>query len=426
MSSFEPYNLEYGFGLRDLHAFLVWARSIDASDLNIQSGDFIFGYVSRRWQAITSRRLEGSEIEHILDLKYGPTAVTVLDKGEKLDWRMEAAIDRDNVMAFRANAVRSRVGAVQRGISITLRGIPGLPPKMEKLNFDPRLVKHLFPEKGLTMWIGVTGSGKSTSMGAVNRARLENPAKPVKIITYEDPVEFVFDGLASGNMPEPSQVELGPGRDLEKFSDAVSTAMRRKADVIVMGEMRDHESINLAITLADTGHAVSATVHSEDPATALGRIINEYEPSQQPSIASGLRANLHLGIGQKIRVRTDGVVRAYRSWLLFDNECRRIMGTNPSDRWEVLLRDLMDERGTTYAHDGLPDVWAGKLDLERFMSIAGCTEEEARAFLLREGRKLLASDQGANVDVVGVLRQMGVDTGVDTGVGASEVEGVAA
>lgn len=382
----EAFNLVPGFSASDFNDLLKWAVERKASDLSIQSGDYVFAQIRRVWQPITTRRLEPMEVEQIVSMYYGATGPGKLNKGEPLDFRLEAILNRDEVMAFRANAVACRVGEIATGISITARSIPDVPPALEALGIEAEIVDNFFPRYGLILVIGTTGSGKSTLMAAVNRHRLEKRTHdPVRIITYEDPVEYTYMRLGERLMPKVSQTEIGKGGGITTFDEAGRNAMRRKADVIVMGEMRDRTSVEAGFEMAMTGHCVMATLHVDTPAQVIDRMVSFFPIDGQPSAANKLRATLKMVVAQKLVRRTDGNVLALRSWQIFDRATQDRLAGRPYYEWEHILRKMAEERGTDFESRALPYLKERLLTLESFREVTGFTEEEARAYCAERG-----------------------------------------
>jgi defect-in-organelle-trafficking protein DotB len=374
------FDLPHDFDATTFDDMLAWAVTVGASDLKIQSGDHVCAHIYGRWTPVTKRRLENAEVEFILSTKYGPTAVSRLDQGESLDFRLSAVKTLDNVLGFRANATRSRVGALARGISITARAIPGLPPKWDSLGIEPELDEAFFPEYGLILVVGVTGSGKSTLMASSVRQRLEGEL-PVSVGTYEDPVEFTYGDLGMGRMPLVSQVEIGLGSDLRAFDRAGPNAMRRKFDVIIAGELRDRQSIEAGLELASTGHAVLATLHVETPAQAVDRIVSFFPYDAQPAVASKLRSVLRVVVAQKLARTTQGKRTAIRSWLVFDREVKDKMGSAPYHEWPRLLSSVVRERGSAFEQRAVELLRSGVIDLGTFCAVSEMTRREAQAYI---------------------------------------------
>ena len=197
------------------------------------------------------------------------------------------------VSRFRVNVFRQKnsVGAVLRVIPLTIKTIDelGLPPVMKKTCLLPR---------GLILVTGPTGSGKSTSLAAM--IDLINDNKSCHIITIEDPIEFLHrDKRACVNQRE-------VGIDTHSFANSLKHVMRQNPDIIMVGEMRDLETIQLAITAAETGHLVLATLHTADAAQTVDRIIDVFPPGQQQQVRLQLSTTLQAVFSQALLPRADG------------------------------------------------------------------------------------------------------------------------
>lgn len=375
------------------------ARGIDelfkvgASDITIQTGDFIWAYVNRQHVQVTQRRLDGSEIARLIRNFYpGGGAEGILGSGVAIDTEVDLRPDTANPdysLRCRANITRCRVGDVTNAVSITLRTIPGLPPQLEALNLPQSILENIIFSQGLALIVGITGSGKSTLLAAINRKRLEG-TRPDKIITIEDPIEFTYTRLpvtagerARARMPEVSQVQVGT--HLKTFDLAVPNILRRKADVIVMGEMRDRASVESGLLLADTGHATYATAHSRTPAEALARVIAEFPFDAQPSVATRLLDALRIIVAQKIERDTKGRGMAFRCWCIFDQQLKATLFQRPFAEWSAMVRDHMKALGQDFASQALPALRDGVIDVNAFSRLADFNPAEAREYLAARG-----------------------------------------
>ncbi len=193
---------------------------------------------------------------------------------------------------FRVNVFRQRgnLGAVFRLIPIRVQTIDelGLPPVLKRIALLPR---------GLVLVTGPTGSGKSTTLAAMIDHINEN--RNVHIVTIEDPIEFAHsDKMAAINQRE---VEI----DTHSFAHALRHVMRQNPDVILVGEMRDLETMQLAVTAAETGHLVFATVHTTDAAQTMDRIVDVFEPARQEQIRMQLSVVVQAVISQTLLHRQD-------------------------------------------------------------------------------------------------------------------------
>lgn len=374
-----------------------------ASDITVQSDDYIWAYINRRHVQASSRRLEDGEVSTLLRFMYGGEgAFGILGAGSALDFeatirsRMDendADYDADYAVRCRVNATRVRVGGVASGTSITMRTIPGLPPRIQDLNLPDDILQTIFPIQGLVLIVGITGSGKSTLLAACNRARTENPDKPVKIMTIEDPVEFIYGRLPSyplpgqspspgkARMPEISQVQIGS--HLREFSMVAPNILRRKGDVIVMGEMRDAQSVSTGLLLAQTGHATYATLHCETPAEAIARVVTEFPEDAQPGVANKMLGDLRLIVAQKIVRNKAGKGMAFRSWCVFDQDLKARLAEHPYPKWARLITQVLQEKGHNFADQARQALVDGVISVDAFTEVAGFNPIESRQYLKR-------------------------------------------
>ena len=223
----------------------------------------------------------------------------------------------DDLGRFRANAFN------QRGsLALALRVIPGKVRSLEALGAPQAATDLLNKPYGLVLVVGPTGSGKSTTLAAmIDRI---NETKPCHILTIEDPVEF----LHSHKMAMINQREVGT--DVNSFTDGLRSALREDPDVILLGEMRDLDSISITLTLAETGHLVFATLHTNDASQALDRIVDVFPAEQRDQIQTQLASSLQGVLSQRLLpAEGGGRVAAYEI----------LMGTEP-------VRNLLREGKT--------------------------------------------------------------------------------
>ncbi|HJQ47752.1 MAG TPA: type IV pilus twitching motility protein PilT [Amycolatopsis sp.] len=206
-------------------------------------------------------------------------------------WRDHARI-RGNAFSQRDNT------------TVALRMIPRQVPTMAELGLPPVLSDFARRHQGLVLVTGPTGSGKSTTLAAV--VDQINTDRACHIITIEDPIEYVHDHKRSAV----NQREVGT--DTASFHDALRSALREDPDVLLVGEMRDLESIRFALTIAETGHLVFATLHTNDTAQSLARIIDVFPAEQQAQVRVQLAAALTGIVYQRLIPRVQGgLIAAY-------------------------------------------------------------------------------------------------------------------
>src|SRR3954452_13907988 len=191
----------------------------------------------------------------------------------------------------------------QRGLTaVALRMIPRSIPTPDNLGVPPVLRELALRHQGLVLMTGPTGSGKSTTLASL--IDLINSTRGCHIITIEDPIEYVHDH----KMAAVNQREVGT--DTANFPDALRSVLREDPDVLLVGEMRDLESIRFALTVAETGHLVFATLHTNDTAQSIGRMIDVFPAEQQAQIRVQLAAALSCVVYQRLVPKIGGGMTA--------------------------------------------------------------------------------------------------------------------
>ncbi len=227
------------------------------------------------------------------------TMVEVLLGDEEHRKAFKENFELDFSYAFKDN-VRFRVNVyLQKGyVAAALRLIASKISTVEELNLPPQLTKFTEYKQGLVLMVGPTGHGKSTSLAAlidqINHTREEN------ILTIEDPIEYVY--IADKSLINQREV----GQDTKSFGKALRSVLREDANVVLVGEMRDFESIATTITLAETGHLVFATLHTNDAAQTIDRIIDVFPAYQQNQTRSQLSSILLGVVSQRLLPKIGG------------------------------------------------------------------------------------------------------------------------
>ena len=195
--------------------------------------------------------------------------------------------------SFRVNVFQQRGSA-----SCVIRYIPGDIPRFDSLNLPSPMLDVVMEKRGLVLVVGATGSGKSTTLAAMIDHR--NEQKSGHILTLEDPIEFTFQNKRS--IVNQRQI----GTDTESLQVALRNAMRQAPDCILIGEIRDTETMGAALAYAQSGHLVMATLHANNAHNALNRIINFYTPENRRVLLNDLAATLKAVISQRLIRAADG------------------------------------------------------------------------------------------------------------------------
>jgi twitching motility protein PilT len=262
--------------------------------------------------------------------------------------------------------VRLRVNAFQeRGnFSVACRPIPDFIKSFRELNLPPVLEQIAAEERGLILVTGTTGSGKSTTLAAM--LDWINQRKAKHIVTIEDPVEFVHRDKRS------AMAQREVGRDTPSFHEALRYVLRQDPDVILIGEMRDEETVRTALTAAQTGHLVLSTLHTLDAPETINRIIDFFEPHMQSQVRSMLAGTLRAVISQRLVPTADNVGRVPACEVLRNSARVQAMLLNPEEI--VNLHDAIADGGyygmQTFDQALLHFVQTGQVSLDDALPLA--------------------------------------------------------
>lgn len=271
---------------------LSFAKKENASDIHISSGEPPMIRIHGDVRKIDAPPLDREAVHKMLYDILNDQQRKVYEERHELDF----AIALSTSGRFRVNAF-----VQNRGESIVFRTIPVNILTLEQLNM-PKIVGDLTKkEKGLVLVTGPTGSGKSTTLAAM--VDLINREEKCHILTVEDPIEFVHQSKNS----LVNQRELGA--HTHSFANALRSALREDPDIILVGEMRDLETISLALTAAETGHLVFGTLHTSSAPKTVDRIIDVFPPNQQEQVRTMFSESLQAVITQQLVKKKDGTGR---------------------------------------------------------------------------------------------------------------------
>ena len=277
----------------DLNELLKVAVASSASDLHLKVGSYPMMRVSGLLVvASEAKRLERADTEAMAAALFSPEHLEKFRKNQEVD----LAHSVTGLGRFRCNVYQ------QRGtVAIVLRVIPHKVKNIDELGLPPVLKNIAQEERGLVLVTGTTGSGKSTTLAAM--IDHINSTRSTHIITIEDPIEYLHRDYQS--IVNQREVAV----DTRSFSYALRSALRQDPDVILVGEMRDHETVETALLAAETGHLVLSTLHTLDATETINRIISVFPPHQQRQVRLQLASVLKAAISQRLMPRADGLGR---------------------------------------------------------------------------------------------------------------------
>lgn len=340
----------------DITQLLAFVMQNNASDLHLSATNppivRVFGTLKRlKSEALTNEDIRGMLYSIMTDDQRADF---------ERDLELDFAISFGEKARFRVNAFTNRNGA-----AAVFRTIPSVVPSMEELDLPPIMRRFAELEKGIVLVTGPTGSGKSTTLASmINHI---NETMPKHILTVEDPVEFFH----SSKKALVNHRELG--NDTLSFSRALKSALREDPDVILVGEMRDHETISLALTAAETGHLVFGTLHSNSASKTIDRIIDVFPTGDKEMIRAMLSSSLQGVIAQTLLKRKGGQGRvAAFEVLVGTNAVRNLIREN-----QIPQMYSMIQTGSRYGMITMEDAIEGLLEQ------GVVDEEEARAALMK-------------------------------------------
>ncbi|HEX6939989.1 MAG TPA: type IV pilus twitching motility protein PilT [Longimicrobiales bacterium] len=327
-----------------------------ASDIHIKSGDFVRARIKGELIPITRQQLTPDQTRQL--------ALQLIPQWDRD--RIDELRDYDcswgapGLGRFRINLLR------QRGtLSIVMRVIPIEIPTLEQLSLPPILARLADSERGLILVTGVTGSGKSTTLAAmighINRHKRKH------IITLEDPIEF----LHRDNMSSITQREVG--MDTDSFATGLRAALREDPDAVLVGEMRDTETIDIALKAAETGHLVFSTLHTQNAVQTISRIVAVFPPEEQEMVRVRLSETLVAVISQRLLPRKNGAGRVAACEIMVATAAIRDCILDPERTMEIF--ELIAEGRETYGGQTFDQhlmelVTAGVVDFDVAMAAA--------------------------------------------------------
>lgn len=348
-----------------------------ASDITLQTGEPIFAEIFGRLHKITKRKIANTEVSDILNAMYGPNATTFIMSGKDIDTHYEIRPNRSDRYRFRINGTGCQVEG-HDGIQITARTIPTDPPTLESMNLAQPVLDAIKPEQGVVYVTGATGSGKSTLLASIIRNITEDAESHRKILTYEAPIEFVFDNVEKISSIV-SQSEIP--RHLPGFAAGVRNALRRKPRLILVGEARDPETISAVMEAAMTGHPVYTTLHSNGVAETVRRLVVTFPSEERQGRTIDIIETVRVIISQRLVPTIDGKRVALREYLVFDEKIRDILLETDILNITNVVRKLVREYGCTMEADAHAKFKAGLITERQYRVIA----EQAKREELEEG-----------------------------------------
>lgn len=334
----------------DINSFLKKAVSIGASDVHLRAEERPVIRKDGKIIKIDMPPLTEENINEVIATLVPKTAKTKANSVFDLDFSYEIK----GVSRFRVNLSR------QLGQSaLVIRNIPYTIKTFQELNLPIAIEQFAHLNNGIVLFTGPTGSGKSTTLASI--IDYININYPKHIITIEDPIEFIFTNKKS--IISQRQVEI----DTPSFPDGVKYALRQDPDVILIGEIRDRETITSALKASETGHLVFATLHTNDAIQTINRIVNMFDPQDRQYIRGQLASTLRGTIAQKLTKVKDGEGR-YPA-------CEILVST-PTVK-DFIIKDELEQIYDLVRKGSFNDMLTMNMSLHKLVQMDAITKEEA-------------------------------------------------
>ncbi|HVS64012.1 MAG TPA: PilT/PilU family type 4a pilus ATPase [Thermoanaerobaculia bacterium] len=357
----------------ELGAYLREMVERAASDLHLIVGRRRVLRIDGRLIRVGAEPLSGDRLEGLLAGHLGDRERRSLAASQAADFSVGLAGARGE-HRFRVNLHR------QRGeLAASIRALPDRVPTLEELNLPPQLAELIRPEQGLALFCGPTGSGKSSTLAAL--VGVLNRTRAVHVITIEEPIEYSH----RDDVAVIEQVEVGV--DTPSFAAALRAALRQDPDVILLGELRDLETISTALTAAETGHLILSTLHTSDVAQAVHRIVDVFPSDRQSQIRLQLALSLNVIVSQRLIPRADARGRLPAVEILHANY--PVRHHIRSDRVDKLYNEIVMGRrqGMLSMEESLAKlVRAGTIEREEAL-VRSTRPEELESLLRHAGSK---------------------------------------
>lgn len=361
------------FHKKDLNRLLIHCFHKKASDITIKSNESVFIEVHGKFYRTTAKSLTKSEVQSFIsEIAGGEAAISHLNSGEFHDCSYVIKENRDKSLRFRVNII-SMLSEGDIGYEITLRTIDALPPHIDAMKLAPEIIDSVAPSKGMVLVTGATGSGKSTLLASIIRMLLEQEQGNRKIITYENPIEYVYDAVEK---PSSIITQSEVPKNVKNFAGALKSALRRKPSVILIGEMRDKETISEGVVASMTGHLLYSTLHSNGVADTIRRMVGIYPTDEKNAAATDILSSLKMIIGQMLLPTVDGRRVAIREYLVFNDEIVDILFKAGVDNLALETRKVLKKYGRPFILDAKEKYEEGIISIHEYNKIQALSESQ--------------------------------------------------
>ncbi|MGV6851910.1 MAG: PilT/PilU family type 4a pilus ATPase [bacterium] len=363
----------------DITYFLKLMVQKNASDMFLSTGAPVNIKVEGKLLALGATGLPPGMIKKI--------AYSLMSEGQVPEFEktmeMNLAISVKGAGRFRVNVFKQR-----SEVAMVIRSIKSEIPSLQELRLPPLLKDQVMARRGLILIVGATGSGKSTTLAAMIDYR--NKHQTGHILTIEDPIEYLH------NHKESIVNQREVGFDTLNYANALKSAMREAPDVILIGEIRDEDTMAAAIAYAETGHLCLATLHSNNADQTLGRILNFFPESAHNQVLMDLSLNLNAVMSQRLVRAKDGKRIAATEVLITTPLIKDMIRKGQLSDMKQAMEDSLEEGMLTFDQSLMSLYKAGEVDLDEALKNADSKEGLAVKIRLSEGASSDMPDEFLN------------------------------
>ena len=346
----------------NLEQLLAYSNYNKASDLHLVHNNPPQIRIDGSLVPVKYKSLTGKEIEELIFPYLSDSEIAKFRKELELD----TALNFPKVGRFRVNVYKT-MGET----AVAFRTIPTVVPSLDELKAPPIFKELIKAEKGLILVTGATGSGKSTTISAMINEINENYHK--HIMTIEDPIEFVHKSKKS------LISHRNIGNDTKSFATALKYALRQDPDVILIGEMRDRETIGSALTIAETGHLVFGTLHTNSAPQSINRIIDVFESGKQNQIRTQLSSTLIAVISQVLIPKKGGGRKAIFEILINNSAIANLIRESKIHQIYSQMQTNQSETGMrTQTQELIKAIKSGEIEISQALKFSNNREELQR------------------------------------------------
>lgn len=386
---------------------LIWAYEQGASDINIETGKPIILDIGNKY--FVTHDLKPQEVEDMSQKIADKDVWAKILRGEDFDASYQIKTDeplKDGSFSirFRVNISQSIAKDGAKGMQITLRTMSETPPHISAMNLEEDILKRISPSQGAIWVTGSTGSGKSTLLASIIRMILEKEDSHKKILTYEAPAEYLYHKI-KGKSSFVSQMEIGDAGGLPTFGAAIRNALRRAPDVILLGEARDKESIQGAITAAQTGHLLYTTTHTNGFVEIIPRLLDAFDKEQQEQKCSDIISSTQMCISQRLVNRKGGGRIALREYVIFNEVIKKELVKGGASKVSQNARKVLRKYGQSFSQDAIKKFERGEIEESTLLEVLDDYGEMDRDGNYIEDKHLESDDLVGNLEQAILLQQ---------------------